>query len=100
MPKTYLEFENSINFDSPSKEWPEALQAMWWDSKGNWQKSHDLAEDINSNLGNWIHAYLHRKDGDQWNAGYWYQRAGRAFPVKTLEEECKELVLSILNEQP
>ena len=82
----------------PPKEWPEALQAMWWDAQGNWEKSHDIAQEITSDLGNWIHAYLHRKEGDEWNAGYWYQRAGRAFPKKTLEEEFKELVLFILED--
>ncbi len=51
---------------------------------------------MHSTLGSWIHAYLHRKEGDEWNAGYWYRRAGKPFPKTTLEQELKELVEFVL----
>lgn len=75
--------------------WPEPLKAIWWDYKNDWEKAHDTAQEIESATGNWIHAYLHRKEGDQWNAGYWYRRAGREFPSVSLEEE-REAILKFL----
>nr|WP_299173860.1 hypothetical protein [uncultured Allomuricauda sp.] len=48
-------------------------------------------------IGSWIHAYLHRKEGDDWNAGYWYRQAGRPFSESTFEEELQELVESVIN---
>jgi hypothetical protein len=50
-----------------------ALLALWWDARGDWEKAHEVAGPD----GAWVHAYLHRKDGDLGNAGYWYRRAGR-----------------------
>ena len=72
---------------------------MWWDYKGNWEKSHDIAQEIEADTGHWIHAYLHRKEGDSWNAGYWYRIAGRAYPNISLAEEAKELVQFILEKE-
>ncbi|MGB5361077.1 MAG: hypothetical protein WBN27_14145, partial [Eudoraea sp.] len=68
------------------------LQALWYDLKGNWNASHNIAQDLPSELGYWIHAYLHRKEGDQFNANYWYRRANRQYPNLTLDEEFKVLV--------
>ena len=65
---------------------------------GNWEKAHDLAEDEGSKDGDWVHAYLHRVEGDLGNAAYWYKRASR--PVKqkeSLEEEWKEIVIHFLS---
>jgi hypothetical protein len=96
LPKSYDEFQNSFQSDEPPEMWPEALKALWWDARGNWEASHEIAQEISSDIGCWIHGYLHRKEGDKWNAGYWYQRAGRSFPTATLEEESKEMVLVLL----
>ena len=54
-----------------------ALQAIWQDAQGDWTRAHDLAQAANSRAGDWVHAYLHRKEGDIGNAGYWYSRAGK-----------------------
>ena len=54
-----------------------ALLALWWDAKGDWEKAHGIAQDVAGADGAWVHAYLHRKEGDLGNAGYWYRRAGR-----------------------
>lgn len=54
-----------------------ALQALWADRHGDWERAHTLAQEANSPDGDWVHAYLHRKEGDLGNAGYWYARAGR-----------------------
>ena len=69
---------------------------MWWDVKGNWKASHDIAQDMSSPDGSWIHAYLHRKEGDSFNADYWYRKAERSFPKVSLEEEQKELLAYFL----
>jgi hypothetical protein len=69
---TLEEFEGS-----DAAEFDGALLALWWDAKGDWEKAHGIAQDVNGVDGAWVHAYLHRKDGDLGNAGYWYRRAGR-----------------------
>ena len=56
---------------------PPALQALWWDAKGDWDRAHTEAQRADSAAGDWVHAYLHRKEGDVGNAGYWYARAGK-----------------------
>ena len=79
--------------DKPSVPMPVHLKALWWAKKGNWDTAHDLAQDAGSQSGDWVHAYLHRVEGDLGNAAYWYGRARK--PVKareSLDEEWKELV--------
>ena len=93
----YQTFLNSLQKEAPSEHWPEALQALWYDAKGDWNASHNIAQDIPSDLGCWIHAYLHRKEGDRYNADYWYGRAGKSYPNATLEEEFQILVEFVLN---
>ncbi|MDX6765426.1 MAG: hypothetical protein SFU85_01405 [Candidatus Methylacidiphilales bacterium] len=68
------------------------LQALWWEAKGNWHKAHELCQEAGSKEGDRIHAYLHRVEGDDGNAGYWYARAGEAVFLGTLQEE-RELLL-------
>ncbi len=96
IPKTYAEFEKSLEAEGPPVLWPEALQALWWDARGQWENSHAIAQDIPSKTGNWIHAYLHRKEGDEWNARYWYERAGQPFPRYSLSDELRDLVSWVL----
>ncbi|WP_297793554.1 hypothetical protein [uncultured Eudoraea sp.] len=93
----YQDFLDSLKNEYPSESLPESLQALWYDAKGNWNASHDIAQDIPSKLGCWIHAYLHRKEGDKFNAQYWYRRANKPYPTFTLEEEFRILVDYILN---
>lgn len=68
------------------------LQALWEDGRGNWEESHRLIQDISDRNASWIHAYLHRKEGDLWNADYWYNKAGQKRPAYSPEEEWEELV--------
>ncbi len=84
LPKDYDAFTESLQADHPPASWPEGLRALWYDGKGDWEAAHQLAQDMPGVTGSWIHAYLHRKEGDRWNAGYWYDRAGRPFPALTL----------------
>ena len=91
-PKSFSSFKKTIQNPEPPSDWSKALQALWWDAKGDWESSHDIAQEIHSNMGSWIHAYLHRKEGDEWNAKYWYGKAGKPFPAYGLEEELEILV--------
>ena len=61
-----------------------ALQGLWHDGRGDWEAAHQCAQDDHSRDGSWVHAYLHRKEGDLGNAGYWYSRAGRKTPASTV----------------
>ena len=94
--KSYSEFQQTLSAMAPPKEWPEALIAMWYDAKGDWNKAHEIGQDIHSALGSWIHGYLHIKEGDEFNARYWYNRAKRKYPDHSLEEEQKAIVDYIL----
>lgn len=72
-----------------------ALQAMWWDRQGDWEKAHDCAQRQDDRDGAWVHAYLHRKEGDLANAGYWYRRAGKPVPDISLDAEWLEIVKTL-----
>lgn len=74
------------------------LQALWYDAQGDWDKAHDLTQGIETPAAAWVHAYLHRKEGDIFNADYWYRRAGKSRPSGTLEEEWEELVNAFLTD--
>ncbi|HEY0655255.1 MAG TPA: hypothetical protein VGD65_19110 [Chryseosolibacter sp.] len=96
---TIQEFEKSLQSDIPPTGISILLEAMWYDGKGDWDKSHNIAQDIHSKEGSWIHAYLHRKEGDEGNASYWYARAGRKFPSVSLNEEWRLICTELLNAQ-
>lgn len=96
-PTNYTDFQNTLEFNFPQNDWPEALKSLWYEARGDWEASHNIAQDIHSELGSWIHAYLHRKEGDEWNSKYWYRQANRPFSKLTLDEEFKELVEFVLN---
>ena len=89
-------FKDSLGGDSPPEGADLALQAMWYEAKGDWDKSHSLAQDKNDQIGAWVHAYLHRQEGDNWNANYWYNRAGRTMPDTSLAEEWDDIVAALL----
>jgi hypothetical protein len=73
-----------------------ALLALWWDAKGDWEKAHEVAQDVAGADGAWVHAYLHRKEGDLGNAGYWYRRAGRAVASGDSRVEWEGIVRAML----
>ncbi|MFT4832127.1 MAG: hypothetical protein ACI815_001779 [Psychroserpens sp.] len=89
-------FYLSLKERKPRHDWPAGLKSMWWDVKGNWEASHNIAQEISSHDGSWIHAYLHRKEGDRFNAEYWYRAANKPYPKISLEEEQKVLVAHFL----
>lgn len=73
------------------------LRALWLDKAGDWAAAHELVDSASDPAGCWVHAYLHRVEGDEWNAGYWYERAGKSLPSHlSLAEEWDELVTHFL----
>jgi hypothetical protein len=73
------------------------LRALWWDGKGDWERAHECAqEDEADPVTAWVHAYLHRKEGDLSNAAYWYRRAGRPVAQGELDAEWAAIAASLL----
>jgi|HubBroStandDraft_5_1064220.scaffolds.fasta_scaffold233832_2 hypothetical protein len=98
---SFAEFEQSVRTQKePPAGLPLALQALWHDAKGDWERAHSAvqqnAQQENPRDGAWVHAYLHRKEGDDGNAGYWYRRAGRPFPDTSFETEWSEIARELL----
>ena len=91
-------FKQSMLGSEPPEGSSLALQALWWDAKGDWDKAHDCAQAREDKAGNHVHAYLHRKEGDASNAAYWYRRAGAPFPEVSLDQEWQELVQVFLRQ--
>jgi hypothetical protein len=95
---TLQEFRQSVSAAQPPVGLSFALAGLWWDAKGDWQKAHESAQRDEGPAGSWLHAYLHRKEGDVGNAGYWYQRAGKAAAKGSLEEEWLAITQSLLSQ--
>lgn len=72
------------------------LRALWHDARGDWHTAHQIAQACDTTDGAWVHAYLHRKEGDLGNARYWYRRANRQEASGSLEAEWDELVEALL----
>ena len=88
-------FKNKIKSDSKPDALPLPIQALWHDGKGDWKTAHDLIDHLQDSQSAHVHAYLHRKEGDLWNADYWYAKAGQKRPNISLDEEWEQLVLKI-----
>lgn len=94
---TLEEFKSSIKENKPPDLLEPLLKALWHDAKGNWKSAHEIAQEISTYDGSWVHAYLHRKEGDLSNASYWYSRAGRSMPGISLESEWEIIVKELLS---
>jgi hypothetical protein len=93
---SYEEFKATLSQNTPPENLNDLLKAIWFDGKGNWTASHDVAQEIHTKEGSWIHAYLHRKEGDLGNATYWYSKAGKPVAKVSLDEEWEQLVREFL----
>lgn len=96
---TFQEFQESINDSTPSQHISQNLLALWQDAKGNWAEAHDIVQKTSGFDGDWIHAYLHRKEGDLSNASYWYSRIGKSRPKLPLIQEWEELVRYLIKKE-
>ena len=90
------EFRDSVANDQPPENLNFALIGLWWDAKGDWTRAHDSAQQDEGPAGAWVHAYLHRKEGDSSNAAYWYQRAGKPPQHGSLQEEWLSIAEALL----
>lgn len=95
---SFAEFQQSLRDPEPPPGLSLPLQALWHDGRGEWDRAHGCAQDDHGRDGSWVHAYLHRKEGDLGNAGYWYARAGRTAPARAvaLEAEWAAIVRALL----
>jgi hypothetical protein len=93
---TLDDFRQSLTAKEPPPELRPALAGLWWDAKGDWTKAHETAQQDEGMEGSWVHAYLHRKEGDQSNAAYWYGRAGKVVCQQPLDAECLSIVKDLL----
>ena len=76
------------------------LAALWWAAKGQWDDAHKIVQDEDTKDAAWVHAYLHRVEGDLGNAGYWYRRAGQPVAKDSLETEWERIVSALTDGDP
>ena len=93
-------FRRSLLLEAPPADWSRALQALWHHSKGDWHGAHKLAQEQDDADGAWVHAHLHRAEGDAANAGYWYRHAGWPPSAAPLDQELDEIAAALLSRVP
>ena len=89
-------FRDSLKQEVPPQGLAAPLAALWWDAKGDWTQAHALVDELETADGMAVHAYLHRKEGAEANAEYWYARAGKTFHRPALESEWEALAENLL----
>jgi len=89
-------FQASLNAEVPPPELAPALQALWYEAKDDWQHAHEMVQAHDDQDCAWVHAYLHRKEGDLGNAAYWYRRAHKPVTELSLREEWDAIVRALL----
>ena len=92
------DFKASLSQAKPDDGLTPPLAALWWAAKGDWDKAHKIVQDESGANAAWVHAYLHRVEGDLGNAGYWYRQAGQPVPRDSLEAEWERIAASLLRD--
>ena len=90
-------FQSSLGADQPPANLPPLVEALWWDAHDAWDRAHTIAQDVPGREGAWVHGFLHRREGDLGNAGYWYRQAGKPVPRSSFDKERLEIVAELLN---
>lgn len=93
---TFEEFSKTLSAPTPPADLQPALVALWHDARDDWDAAHGVAQDMPDPDGAWVHAYLHRKEGDAGNAAYWYRRAGKPVASGPLQAEWEQIVRAFL----
>ncbi len=88
-------FRDSLSKSAPPEGLGSLLRALWHDAKGDWSRAHEIVQDEKGRDAAWVHAYLHRKEGDPANANYWYRRAGKPACMASLEDEWEALAAAL-----
>ena len=92
----FAAFKASLADGVPPKGLAPAVEALWYAANGLWERAHEMAMKHDDTAGAWVHAYLHRVEGDEDNARYWYGRAGRPVPTAPHAEEWEEIAKALL----
>ena len=87
----YLQFNHTLDMAKPPENFHDVLKALWWERKDHWDIAHEIVKNLKDEDAAWVHAYLHRKEGDQYNSSFWYKKANRKFPDVELNEEFREI---------
>lgn len=95
---SFKEFQESLSQSHAPAGLSPALTGLWHDRRGDWDEAHKSVQDDSSAEAAWVHAYLHRKEGDPGNAAYWYSRAGRPISAATLTEEWAGIARALLGD--
>jgi hypothetical protein len=90
------DFRSSLSGAGSTPELDAPLAGLWWAAKGQWDQAHKIVQDESSADAAWVHAYLHRVEGDLGNAGYWYRQAGRPVATDSVESEWQRIVAALL----
>jgi hypothetical protein len=93
---TLEEFMDTTRSTDPPAGLSPALLALWHDARGDWHQAHRITQDLDDRDGAWVHAYLHRREGDSGNAAYWYRRAQRPIAQGPIEEEWERITTALL----
>jgi hypothetical protein len=89
-------FERSLSGPTPPPGLPPLVEALWHERRGNWERAHEITQDLPGPDAAWVHAYLHRREGDQSNAAYWYRLAARPVMRGSLDDEWRSMVDALL----
>jgi hypothetical protein len=92
----FATFEASLAEASPPEDLSDLLRALWHECHGDWDRAHTIVQDIHDADGAWIHAHVHRREGDQSNAAYWYRMAGRPVSQGDMDEAWRDIVSELL----
>jgi hypothetical protein len=98
------QFTASLSAPAPPADLPPLLVALWWEANGDWNRAHEIAQSVGDREQGsireaaWVHAYLHRKEGDSGNAAYWYRRSGQPVSRATFEEEWGQIAQALLDQ--
>jgi len=90
------EFKASLSGAASAPKLDAPLAALWWAAKGQWDEAHKIVQDEATADAAWVHAYLHRVEGDPDNAGYWYRRANKPVAAGSLETEWERIASALL----
>jgi hypothetical protein len=97
---TMAEFKASLSGAAPAPQFDAPLASLWWIAKGAWDQAHQIVQDEETADSAWVHAHLHRVEGDLGNAGYWYRRANKPVATGPLETEWERIVTALLEDRP
>ena len=93
---TLSDFETSLRVRVQPANVSALAQALWYERRGEWTRAHEITQDIDTDEASWVHAYLHRREGDLSNARYWYRAAGKAPATGSLDDEWRTIVATLL----